>query len=218
MSESIGSTLKQRREARHLSIEQVAEHTRVRAHYLKALENDDLSAIPSAVQARGFLRIYADFLGLNLDELTSSKPSIESQESIPEMTASTPEPMATPVQSSAPASESRPRPSFLSGLRERFTHRSAAEVAAPEPVAPSESQPEPEEFVPARVHEELPAAPEEINPPQPESIIEPEPVVVKPARKASSRRTNAKKPVRAKAESAKTPKATKPRVKKKLIH
>ena len=72
MAESIGSTLKQRREARHLSIEQAAEQTRLRKYYLQALENDDLSAIPSMVQARGFLRIYTEFLGLNLDELSSA--------------------------------------------------------------------------------------------------------------------------------------------------
>ncbi len=79
MTESIGSTLKQRREARHLSIEQAAEQTRVRKYYLQALENDDLSAIPSVVQARGFLRIYTEFLGLKLDELSSAMHSTESR-------------------------------------------------------------------------------------------------------------------------------------------
>jgi cytoskeletal protein RodZ len=37
------------------------------------LENDDLSAISSTAQARGFLRIYAEFLGLNVEDLVPVK-------------------------------------------------------------------------------------------------------------------------------------------------
>ncbi len=214
MSESIGSTLKQRREARHLSIEQVAEQTRVRTHYLKALENDDLSAIPSMVQARGFLRIYAEFLGLNLDELTSLTPSVESKEPI-QVPASTPEPLAAPVQLSAPASDVQPRPSFFGGLRDRFTRRPSAEVVSPEP-EPVVPQPEPEVFVPVRVHEELPAAPEEPIASEPEPVVKP----VR-ARKTVSRNASTKKPVRAKSKTnaIKETKSigAKARVKKKIV-
>ena len=69
MSDTIGQRLKQAREEHNLSIEQVEEATRIRAHYLHALESDDYSAMPSAVQARGFLRNYSEFLGLNVDEI-----------------------------------------------------------------------------------------------------------------------------------------------------
>ena len=213
MAESIGSTLKQKREARHLSIEQVAEQTRVRTYYLQALENDDLSAIPSMVQARGFLRIYAEFLSLNLDELSFTNRLTESQPDNSQV-ASSPEPLAAPVQSNEPASDSQSRPSFLGGLRDRFARRSSDEVPAsePEPVVPSESQSKPEEvFVPVRTHEELPAAPEEVSAPQVEQIVLPEPVAVKPARvrKPSSRKASAKKPVRAKPKTKSTKQTTK---------
>ena len=226
MSESVGSTLKQRRESRHLSIEQVAEQTRVRKYYLQALENDDLSAIPSMVQARGFLRIYAEFLGLNLDELSSTLRSAESQSSISQG-ASPAEPLPAPAQPSVPPSEPRPRPSsFFSNLRNRFVRHSSAEAAAPETesAAPPELRAEPEVFVPVRVHEELPAAPEETRAPEP--VLEPEPPA-KPARvrKPSSRRTSNKKPVRTKAKekTAKRAKSsdstgTKSRVKKKIAN
>lgn len=69
MEESIGAKLRQARELRRLTLQQVSESTKVRPHYLQALENDDLSAIPSAAQARGFLGIYAGFLRLDLSEL-----------------------------------------------------------------------------------------------------------------------------------------------------
>ena len=68
---SIGEQLKQARESRGLSIKQVVQATRIRAHYLEAMETDDFSTLPSAAQARGFLRSYADFLGLNADDLIS---------------------------------------------------------------------------------------------------------------------------------------------------
>lgn len=221
MTESIGTTLKQRREARHLSIEQVAEQTRIRAHYLQALENDDLSAIPSMPQARGFLRNYAEFLGLNLDELSSAPRSIESQEPMAQA-ASPAEPLPASVSSDEPAPESQPRPGFFGGLRDRFTRRSSSEPIAPEPELIVSSEPEPEVFVPVRTHEELPAAPDETSASEPEPVVEPE--VAKPARvrksSPSSKKVSAKKPVRTtakkKAVKATQLSKTKPRVKKKI--
>jgi len=69
MDDSIGSNLREARQARSLTLEQVARATHVRAHYLQALEAGDLSTVPSLAQARGFLRIYADYLGLDADAL-----------------------------------------------------------------------------------------------------------------------------------------------------
>src|SRR5512143_254656 len=69
MTQTIGQKLKQARETKRLTIEQVFEAIRIRAPYLRALEEDDLSAMPSPVQARGYLRNYADFLELNVDQL-----------------------------------------------------------------------------------------------------------------------------------------------------
>ena len=79
MVDSIGSSLREARQARSLTLEQVARVTHVRAHYLQALEAGDISAIPSLAQARGFLRIYAGYLGLDaetlLDKLEGGPPS-----------------------------------------------------------------------------------------------------------------------------------------------
>ncbi|MRR52342.1 MAG: hypothetical protein EG825_15775, partial [Rhodocyclaceae bacterium] len=64
MPQTIGEKLKQAREARGLSLEQAAQVTRVRIHYLRALETDQRDQLPSIVQGRGYLRLYADYLGL----------------------------------------------------------------------------------------------------------------------------------------------------------
>ena len=69
MTQPIGQKLKQAREAKRLTLEKVFEATRIRVPYLRALEEDDLSVMPSPVQARGYLRNYADFLVLNFEQL-----------------------------------------------------------------------------------------------------------------------------------------------------
>lgn len=80
MSESIGQRLKQAREVRYLTLEKASDDTRIRVIFLQALELDDYSSMPSAAQGRGFLRNYAEYLGLNVDEmiadLQKNTPSI----------------------------------------------------------------------------------------------------------------------------------------------
>jgi len=69
MTQTIGQRLKAEREAQKLTLEKVFEDTRIRVSYLQALEADELSSVPSPVQARGYLRNYAEYLGLNFQEL-----------------------------------------------------------------------------------------------------------------------------------------------------
>ncbi len=69
MFKSIGQRLKKERVARFLTLEQASEATRIRVVLLQALESDDYSLMPSAAQGRGFLRNYAEYLELNIDEM-----------------------------------------------------------------------------------------------------------------------------------------------------
>jgi cytoskeletal protein RodZ len=70
MSEISGSKLKQIREERNITLEQVAKSTRIRLSILQDLENDEYTDLGSRVQIRGFLKLYADFLGVPLEETT----------------------------------------------------------------------------------------------------------------------------------------------------
>lgn len=81
---TIGQRLKEAREDQRLTLEKVFQATRIRVQYLQALEADDLSVMPSPVQARGYLRNYAEFLGLDVEkvlddmrEANAQKPSEE---------------------------------------------------------------------------------------------------------------------------------------------
>jgi len=69
MTQTIGQKLKTERESQKLTLEKVFEVTRIRVPYLQALEEDNLSRVPSPVQARGYLRNYAEYLGLNFEQL-----------------------------------------------------------------------------------------------------------------------------------------------------
>jgi cytoskeleton protein RodZ len=64
MSETIGQILKKAREAQQISLEEAFQATHIRLRFLEALENDQRLALPSDVQGRGFLRMYADYLGI----------------------------------------------------------------------------------------------------------------------------------------------------------
>ena len=63
----LGETLRSQRELMGLSLGDVERHTHIREHYLRALEQGDISHIPSPVQGRGMLSNYATFLGLNTE-------------------------------------------------------------------------------------------------------------------------------------------------------
>ena len=70
-AEALGQELRTAREARDLTLDQAEHQTRIRAKHLDSLERGNYAALPSAVQARGFLRNYARFLGLDADEMVA---------------------------------------------------------------------------------------------------------------------------------------------------
>lgn len=65
----IGHYLREVRESLGLDVRDVAHQLNIRAKYLLALENGDLGEIPGKVYARGYLMNYAEYLGLNKDEI-----------------------------------------------------------------------------------------------------------------------------------------------------
>ncbi len=73
MAETIGQQFKKAREAKNLTIQQVVRVTQIRAHHLEAIEADDFESLPSPIQLRGFMRIYAEFLGLSLKDVIANQ-------------------------------------------------------------------------------------------------------------------------------------------------
>ncbi len=62
---TVGQILQSARSAQKLDLKDVSRITRIRARFLEAVEADDYSLLPSGAVARGFIRNYSEFLGLN---------------------------------------------------------------------------------------------------------------------------------------------------------
>ncbi len=61
----VGQRLAEARESQNITLEQAEKETRIRLKYLLAMEAGDFDALPNDVVERGFLRSYAQYLGLD---------------------------------------------------------------------------------------------------------------------------------------------------------
>lgn len=61
----IGETLRERRMSLKIDVHEVEEATKIRAKYLRALENEEYNLLPGGAYVKSFLRTYADYLGLD---------------------------------------------------------------------------------------------------------------------------------------------------------
>ncbi len=66
---TLGSYLRNAREARGLDLRDAAQQTRISINYLKAIEDENFSKLPGEVFVKGFLKNYARFLRLPEDEV-----------------------------------------------------------------------------------------------------------------------------------------------------
>jgi cytoskeletal protein RodZ len=68
---TIGEILRAAREEKKLTVEQVNRETRISVQTIRALERDDFGSFASETYLKGFLRNYAEFLGLDGNALWS---------------------------------------------------------------------------------------------------------------------------------------------------
>lgn len=66
---SFGRYLKSVRIEQQLTIEQIANETRIRPEYLLLLEEENYEKLPAEVFVKGFLRAYAKAMGINTDDI-----------------------------------------------------------------------------------------------------------------------------------------------------
>lgn len=65
----VGQRFKEARLAKHLSLDDVAKGTKIRASFLSAIERGEYSKLPSSSYAQGFVRNYAEYLDLPVREI-----------------------------------------------------------------------------------------------------------------------------------------------------
>lgn len=64
---SLGAHLRQKREESGLSIQELAEKTRIRSYYLESIEKGEYHRLPCLPYSRGFVRAYASYVGVDED-------------------------------------------------------------------------------------------------------------------------------------------------------
>lgn len=77
LGSSFGAWLRRQREAREISLREVAEKTKISLRYLEAMEEDRFEVLPAPVFAKGFLREYARYVGLSPDEVVNHYLSVQ---------------------------------------------------------------------------------------------------------------------------------------------
>lgn len=63
-----GDKLRREREMRGVSLEEIAESTKIGTRSLRALEDEDFEKLPGGIFNRGFVRAYSRFLGLDEEQ------------------------------------------------------------------------------------------------------------------------------------------------------
>ena len=123
---SLGQELKEAREARNISIEEIASATKIVSRYLEALEDDHLDIMPGAFFIKGIIRAYSLSIGLDAEEVLAKyraagivgeperkrHPHLKSEtpqagRAVPKLA---PEPLAQPVTMPIPEPEAPPIP------------------------------------------------------------------------------------------------------------
>ena len=193
---SFGETLRAAREAKGLSCSQVAAQTHMLVQIVEEMEREDFHRIPAPIYGRGFVRLFANCVGLDPIPLVREfmdiyegrrAPSASIREVPAEVTpppvnrswhrpapsVSTPQPKTVPMPEPVPVAEPEPVPEPVP-------------VAEPEPVPQPVTVTEPAsvpvagpEVLPASMPEPVPdAEPEPVPAPETEAVpaLEPEPV------------------------------------------
>lgn len=70
--QTVGELLREEREKKGLSIKDIETAISIRSLYINAIEEDNYSVIPGEVYLKGFIRNYANYLGLDGQEMVNS--------------------------------------------------------------------------------------------------------------------------------------------------
>ena len=104
----IGNSLREARLRQGLDFPEIEQATKIRGKYLRALEEEQFEVLPAQTYVKGFLRSYADYLGLDgqlyVDEFNSRyvRGELEEEEEQPFR------PRGSPAPAAADPSKARP--------------------------------------------------------------------------------------------------------------
>ena len=82
--DSFGEYLKQERELREISLEEIRDYTKINIRFLKALEADKFDLMPGKFFTRGIIRSYASYIGLDVRDVLDKYNELLFKKSPPE--------------------------------------------------------------------------------------------------------------------------------------
>jgi len=103
---SIGPKLQEARLKKGLSLERIADGTNISIRFLSKLENDDFTGFPGETYITGFIRNYAEYLGMDFKAILASYRGIEAGPDAPEAVVA---PAIQPVIPVEPAAKHKTR-------------------------------------------------------------------------------------------------------------
>ncbi len=176
----LGDQLRRARENKGLSLEELEKTTGVRRRYLQAMEEGRFDALPGPVQIRGFLKRYANCVGLSAEEtLSSYERETRAAQTAAALKSASP---ARPVAVRPAPPQPRPQPAT------RATAPQPTQPATPPP--PVAAQPQPTPTPPA-----IPTSPASTRPqPAPTSPVSPRLAAIAATAAAASRARLPKRP------------------------
>jgi len=69
---SFGEQLRRAREARNISLQEIAASTKISSRALQALESEDFQQLPGGIFNKGFVRAYARYVGLDEEKMLAA--------------------------------------------------------------------------------------------------------------------------------------------------
>jgi cytoskeletal protein RodZ len=130
----IGSQLRVAREAQGLTLDQAFKATRIKQSFLEAIEANQFQTLPGPVQARGFVRSYANFLGLDGEHLASALDADKTAKSDIRPMPVAPKPIVTPPPASPkPIVQAPPKPAVVTSPKPAAQPEKTAQAAGTRP-------------------------------------------------------------------------------------
>src|SRR5262249_35548342 len=77
---NFGATLKKAREAKGISLDQIAKKTRISTRLLTAIENEEFHLLPGGIFNRGFIRAFAETVGVDPDQAVADYERLASMQ------------------------------------------------------------------------------------------------------------------------------------------
>jgi cytoskeleton protein RodZ len=104
---SFGERLRREREMRGVTINEIAESTKISRRHLESLENEDFDSLPGGIFNKGFVRAYARYLGIDEDQAVAdytvaSNEKPEPEDKFPLEVHDQPDPKLNPKRSTLP--------------------------------------------------------------------------------------------------------------------